>query len=733
MISRAQEGIAMTLTVSALVLTAIDAAHAQDAASATAGVQLEDIVVTAQKREQSLQRVPIAIAAISGDSLINRGIASVEDLGRSVTGLQVPNNAGVVQPFLRGIGSTTNTIGAESSVAVYLDGVYFSRLPAGVFALQNVERVEVLKGPQGTLFGRNASGGVMQVITKDPSHNASFRGSLSYARFDTVEGSAYATASLSDSVAADISISGRKQGKGWGKNVTTGGRANYVDYLSIRSKLLIEPSDLTRITLSGMYAFSEAVVQGNTFPGTTRGFISPPFTQGATLGFYDQDNDFPVRQRANLYGGSARIEQELNFARFTSITSYIRTVSDGRADGDYGPRPDFTVVYGGPVKQFTQEFQLSSLANETFDWTLGAFYYNTISSYDGRTVFDSPSGVLNALFGPGGLRATSRSHAKSHALFGQASYEILPRLRFTGGLRYTWDRQTAGGEFGSGLGGPPFLALPDSEDRLNKLTFRAGLDYRVTDAWLLYANVSRGFKSSVYNLLTYDPTPTEAEVLTAYEGGFKVDLFNRRLRLTGAGFYYKIDNPQVQLVEGGTVRFSNAVAGDVKGAELSAEAAISSRLSARAGVSYTDAKYTDYANAPTGTTPDSTAVLVPPYGAVSPLRQIDARGNRLPFAPEWTVNAGADYKVGDFTMSADAFYNDGYYIEPDNFLHQTSFVIVNAQIRYAPPGNLGFRLWGKNIAGEKYIDRATTQAGPSGFPYNPGSPRTYGITIDVNL
>src|ERR1700730_4702770 len=221
--------------------------------------QIEEIVVTAQKREQSLQRIPISVTAVTGDSLQARVLTDASSFAETTSGLQLgQGTAGVVVPFLRGVGTSATNLGAESSVAVYADGVYFSRLPAGFFSLNNVERVEVLKGPQGTLFGRNSSAGVIQIITKDPSHTPMVKGSVSYGDYNTVDASAYATTGLGDEAAADVSLSFRNQGDGYGRNITTGSRANYNDDVTVRSKLIIESQDATRITLAGYYANSKS-------------------------------------------------------------------------------------------------------------------------------------------------------------------------------------------------------------------------------------------------------------------------------------------------------------------------------------------------------------------------------------------------------------------------------------------------------------------------------------------
>ena len=713
------------VAVGAVCFGAAAPAFGQDVVDPAAGAQIQDIVVTAQRVEQSLQKVPVAVTAITGESLSQRGLRGIEDLTSAVPGLYVATSS-AAQPFLRGIGNASTTIGNEASTAVYVDGVYYSRLPVGMFALSNVARVEVLKGPQGTLFGRNASAGVIQIVTRNPTETA-IEGGFSYGRRNFFDGNLYASARISDRIAADISVSGQKFTDGYGDNDVANIRSGYVDYFITRSKLVFEATDATRVTLSGFYSWSKVDSQGNTFPG----FSDPRGPLFPMDNYYDQRNGTQQYNTSKSRGLTLNIEQELDFAKITSTTAYVKTVTDAVSDSDYTDREDQIVLYGGPVKQFTQEFQLSSLGGGPLQWQLGAFYFRTRSEYDDRTFFYSPTGTQAALLGTEGFTSLAYQVAKSYAFYGQATYEIVPRLKLTGGLRYTMDRNNADGILIRGNGNVLFDA-PAARDKFNKLTFRTAVDFQVTDQALLYASFSRGFKSAVFNLLTYNPVPNKPEVLDAYEAGFKADLFDRRVRLNGAVYHYKLTNPQVQLLTNGTVVFSNADGAKVNGAELDLQVAASEGLTLRASGSYVDAEYTKYPNAPSGPqNPNS------PFGSVRPFISIDAKGNSLPFAAKWTTNLGFDYTVdtgsGTLALSADWSYNSGYTFEPDNLIQQKSFSLVSGQIKYSPAEHFGIRLWGKNLLGEKYATRAGSTAGPSSFTYVPGQPKMYGLGFDFNF
>lgn len=703
--------------------------------------QIEEIVVTAQRREQNLQKVPISVTAVSGDSLQARGITDVSSFAQATSGLQLgQGTAGVVVPFLRGVGTSATNLGAESSVAVYADGVYFSRLPVGFFSLSDVERVEVLKGPQGTLFGRNSSAGVVQIITKDPSHAPMVKGSVTYGDYNTVESNFYATTGINDKIAVDLAASYRNQGDGYGRDLTTSNRANYNDDVTVRSKLLIEPGDTTRIIVGGYFAHSKVGLQGNTYPGTIQGYSSLPFAALPSLGFYDQRNDTDSFAQASSWGVSIKLQQDFGFARFNSITAYSHENEFLQADGDYTERPDFLVLVDGHVNQTTQEFQLVSRNNSRFNWIAGLFYYNALSVFDNDKLL-TPSGALAAAFGPG-LTAGAEQRARSTAGYAQTSYEVLPKLSLTGGLRYTHDIVEANGYVGLNFPTPVIIYQPGAATSpTSKTTYRAALDYQVTDAVLTYLSVSEGYKSNSFNLQTYDPVANRPEVLTAYELGMKSDLLNRRLRINSSVFLYDIKNPQVQLYENSTNVTSNAGGSRVRGAEIEMQAVVANGFNARLSATFLDAKYTSYGTVLAdgtviGGAPSGPQNFNPPYGAL-PLQSVNATGNYTPQSPKITLSTGIDYAIstaiGGFLFNVDYYHNSGFYWEPDNFLRQTSYGLLDARIKFEPTEKFAFTVWGKNLIDEHYASQALTQAGPAGYPYIAAPPLTFGVSFEFKL
>ncbi|WP_419827180.1 TonB-dependent receptor [Sphingomonas sp.] len=702
------------------------AGPATSAEVASDGTQLQEIVVTAQKRAQNLQKVPIAVAAVSGEDLKTRGIETVTDLGTSVSGLEFQRVNGIVLPFLRGIGNTGNAAGNEPSVATYIDGVYFPRVVSSFFDLKNLERVEVLKGPQGTLFGRNSTGGVINVITRNPSQRTAMSASVSYGRFNAVQGDAYVTTGLTQNLAIDLAVSG-KTSDGFGNDIATGHRYGFEDSILVRSKLLWTPAETTRILLSGFYSDSKQSHQRAAFPGFSSRSNFPPVyvLDSKDISFYDGTSNPDNINKFRVGGGSLRIEQQVGFANLASITSYSTTVERSNFDFDFLPTEDGNVIGRGPTNVFSQEVQLTNKPGSPFDWIVGTYYYHNRTGYNDLE-FTGPA------FGPG-IRADSRQKTSSISGFAQATVEVLPKLKLTGGIRYTHDHLAARGIFqlfnGFDLGVPP-----PGENSIGKVTFKAAADYQFSSNILGYASFSRGFKSGNYGLLTYNRAqPTRPEGIDAYEVGLKTELFDRHVRLNGALFYYDISNPQVALIDlaTNTIFFSNAGGSRVKGAEADAQFAIVRGLTARASATYLDSKYTDYLGAPSSIPDLVNGGSVPIPGG------IDAKGNRTPLASKLTFNVGADYTIetsaGDVTLTADWYHNSGYFFEPDNLLHQPSYELVNAQVRWKVSRNYAVRVFGRNLVGEKIIAGAASYQGPLGFAYVPSPPRTWGVALDVDF
>lgn len=725
------------------------------AASDTSSGQLEEIIVTAQRREENIQNTPLSVSAFTADSLLKSGVKSVGELAHVDPSLNIQSSGGAYIPFLRGIGNNAgNLVGNESSVAVYIDDLYYTRLATPLLSLNSIQRVEVLKGPQGTLFGRNSSGGAIQVFTRDPGRDAQVEGSVGYGNFNTWTGKLYLSAPITENLGWNISVSGLHQGDGWGRNEGNGQDAYKTKYISARSKLVWEPTDATKVKLVGFYSNEngDLHVTQDRYTGTlgatpaiaAAGYPNPPIpiSPRADLGhFYDTYTNEKQFWREESYGGSLRIDQEVKFADLVSITGFRHSEGLGRFDGDFSPYPfnRYDLYFGD--RQFSQELQVKSKADSTVKWIIGAFYLRSESGY-----FPDKGGyVTGDQLGTLGLHIRSKQIIHSYSVFGQGTVPLGDKTNLTLGLRYTKDKVRGIGSEDldiPGVGNVPFTAAMggqdpyDKEFTFNKLTYKAALDHHLTDDIMVYASVSRGYKSGTFNTLPLDADPAKAEVVDAYEVGIKTELLDRRLRLNGALFWNDITNPQVltTINKGLTngIGLTNAKSARVKGFELTMEAVVAEGLSLRAATTYLDGKYRDFTNAP------YFLPLPPGQGVAAPVI-MSANGNRMSRVPEWRWDAGVNYTVesgiGKFVADTSLSHMGNFKWDADNLLTQRSYTLLNASLSLTPASLdwLTVQLWGKNLTKEKYYETEQEVVGGTGYIATAAAPRTYGVELTMKF
>jgi iron complex outermembrane receptor protein len=353
--------------------------QAQVQAQAQAGVTIETVTVTAQRRSEDVQDVPITATAVSDEQLRSAGVIDLTALPTVVAGLTVQVQANSYSPRIRGIGTSAIGPGIENPVALYVDDVYYSSQGMGLTDLADVSQVTVLKGPQGTLFGRNTTGGVIQLATRDPEKKF---GGLIRTEFDdysTWRNNLYLTGGLSDSLAANLSVNYTTQGEGWGENIFSGKDNHKVeDDFSARSKWIFTPREDTTVRLNADY-FDRSNSMGPNLvpaPGTT------PRIQIVTPTSNEWDSNSPLDTEADLKGGggSLQVEYAMDFASLVSITAYREFKIDSQFEPSLGPRPEIFQFYTFKTEQFTQEFRLVSPDDAKFRWVAGAFYFHADDS-----------------------------------------------------------------------------------------------------------------------------------------------------------------------------------------------------------------------------------------------------------------------------------------------------------------------------------------------------------------
>lgn len=715
----------------------------------SASTLLEEITVVAQKREESAQDVPISISAFSNDALKSAGVTSTDSLTQVIPGLLAHRNIGSSTPFLRGIGTQANSAGNEGAVATYVDGVFVSSLIAAAQSFNNIDRIEVLKGPQGTLFGRNTTGGVIHIITRNPEFEASGTVSASYGDYETAGLNFYGTTGVSDSVAADLAIYYEDQGEGYGTNLTTGNDVSLTETLSVRSKWLWEASEQTTVTATLSYSEKESsfgiarrLVDGALgldgaliFGGCMAGGGTPAACTAAaqagaskfTGSFNDSIDSIDPLVDAEDMGFDLRVEHALENLDFVSLTSYRETEEDQVLDTAVVAFPGGGLLVDllSRADTFVQEFQLISSNDSGFQWQVGLFYLNDESLYDSSGIYGR---LFNILQGVDRVVLEPVQKTESIAVYGQGTYSISDRLRFTLGLRYSEDERELTGQQGAILGGMPLLAPLGDKEGFDEPTWRLALDYDIGEDALLYASYNRGFKSGVYNTLS-PGTAVEPEIVDAYEVGFKSTLLGGTMRLNGSVFFYDYQDLQLQAVTGtGVVMLVNAADAEIFGAELEWLWAATDSLDLYANVSHLDTEYTDFPGAqlyePTGIGGNSHVIF-------------NAAGNELSRAPEYTFNIGGAYTWqlddnGAIKLNANYYYNDGFFWEQGNSIEQESYELLAAGLSWVSPREkYEVRISGNNLLDEEYAINRTIGATSDGM--SPAAPRTYGIEFRYNF
>ena len=726
---------ALSISAGAMADTAeVEQNPTSEVTSSQPSAGLAEIVVTANKRSERAQTVPIAIAAISGDQALSSGVTDTLSLANAVPGLTIERAPGTTTPFLRGVGNSAGSIGSEPSVSLYVDDVYTPAAGAFFANFNNVERIEVLKGPQGTMFGRNATGGVIQVFTRDPSDSPKFDASVGYANYNTVNGSLYASGRLADGLSANMAVYGGNQGQGWGKNLTTGQDAFQTNWdFGGRIKLLYEPSGDTRVLLVGNHD-TTASAQGfyHAAPGTVAYGAFP-----GPAGFYDMtDNTNPVFRNSQS-GVSAKISHDMSWANFVSITAYQDAQQFLRENQAGAQFPLIIVtVQDGYNKTLTQELQLLSPHDSAVTWVAGFFYMWDRAAYDPL--------VLSGLAFPGaGAQIFSKQRTESYSGFGQADVPVAKDTRLTLGLRYTLDDKKidASGTI-PGVFSAPAPNSPQSQN-VSKPTWRVSLDHQFTRDIMTYASYNRGFRSGGFNTVVFPGAPigppVEPETLDAYAIGEKAEFIDHRLQINAETFYYKYKNIQVQtLVAGGTI-LSNAASATIKGIDVDVKAIPVTNLTLTASLEYLNTRYDTYANGTLSIYSPGCAPAMSNCNTVA-----DLSGYKLPFAAPFSSSFVANYlyptSIGDFNLNVAYNHGGDYYWNADNGRGQLSpslnkeqtLNLLNTSLRWTSTNaRYDVTLWGRNITGQKYISIANEQTVVTGW--GPAPPATYGINFGVHL
>lgn len=703
-----------------------------EAADSADDVGIPQIIVTAQRRDERLQDTPITVAAISGDAALEKGVLNATDLRIVTPGFVISDGGFGSNIYLRGVGTQNSAPGDEGSTATYIDGVYQSSLPGAITSFSNVERVEVLKGPQGTLFGRNATSGLINVITRDPSFTPRFDASVLAETYETFGGDLYFTAPLSSNVAMNLSAYYKDQNEGWGTNVATGEDVYQSRQLSLRSKILMNVGPSTELILSGDYSSNSSA---HTAGALNEGSLGEGGNVGLP-GFYDYDSDLQPRQFTRNAGGYFRATHEMPWATVVNTVAYRRTKFGNDFDADRSPSAITNATTRYTVKTFSEELQLQSPVSSTVKWIAGLFYLtDKVDMY--QLILE---GSAWADFG-GVVNAPASQTTRSLAAFAQVTVPLGERTNVTGGLRYTDDRRKISSFFDL----PVFdLTIPAEDQRLSfgKLTYRLSVDHHLSDEVMAFASYNRGFKSGVFNFLAPTDPAVRPEQIDAFEVGLKSELLDRRLRVNVAGFLYKYKDIQLTQAESETTFLLNAAKATVKGIDADITAVLMPGLTISANGEYLDAHYDEFLNAPATFRNPATCgpppmILPGPATGGNLICFVDVSGAQMVRAPKFSGTLGLRYELstanaGTFVFNADLYHSSSFSFEAENRLLQPSYEILNAQLSWeAKNGRYGVRIYGRNILNKKYFNESS--ASGSGDTFGAAPPATAGVAFNVHF
>ena len=736
--------------------------------------QIEEIVVTAQKREENLQDTPIAITAFTEQSLEGRMINDISKLADftpnvifdTTTPISGLSNGAAV--FIRGVGQLDFGLTTDPGVGTYIDGVYSSRAVGGVLDVVDIERIEILRGSQGTLFGRNTIGGAINITTKRPAETFGGMLEATFGEFERTDFKGSVDIPIAEKFLTKFAFSSKNR-NGFVDRISVGDRLGDEDRQSARGSFLLQASDDIELYATLDYTKIDEQSAGSVMVGISEFPGAPPLLAPSSTWAYNQvfvpanpgavpytQEQFfvdgkdrtlatgPTGTDLESFGATLTFSWSLPWFEFKSISSYRDT------EGEFYRDPDNSSIQitetSNPNynhEQFSQELQVTgALFNDRLQYVLGAYYFEE----DGTDDVFVP--IYGALPTPAGLLALPLYinnfvlvDNSSKAVFGQGTFDLTDQLAVTFGLRYTEDdksfgyRQYISPDPGGNIAvlallGPPvtvpgpagdIVLWDEVSDEFTELNIRAGIEYQFNDDTLLYFTYADGYKSGGFNFRYVvpraDPLAFDPETLESFEVGVKWQGLDDRLRLNAAGFISEYGDVQIQLFEtGGGPLTQNAGVADIIGVEVEVTAVPHERLLLNAGFGYIDAEY-DELNLPT-----------------TNVAQAISLKTKLPNTPETTVNISADYTHplpwGSLIVRGDYRYTDDLYNDAQNspFLYQDGYHTFNASLTFST-GNWDFSVFGTNLTDKRFITSGDSNFGLGFHEANYNRPREFGGLI----
>jgi len=708
-------GISLCATASVLAIISCGVASAQvsaDSAPTAAEAAAQDnrdlaadesgeIVVTAQRREERLKDVPITVNVLSSDDLASSGASSSRDLQTLVPGVTTANNAYATQFTIRGVGSTV--VSGEAPVSIYVDGVYLASQAFSVFDLMNIDSVQVLKGPQGTLFGRNATGGAVLVTTADPSKTLSGKISAGYGNFDDVRVAANLSGPLAENVGFDLTARYHDD-NGYTRDVSGERMSDYREY-GVRGKLVFEPGASTKVRVIGDW--------GKLYDAAGASFAPVPGQKVATAGAFVPTKPYEVSYTFSPYarsqggGGSADVQHDFGGVSLKSISAYRVSRMVSMSDSDRVKNPVQSIRSEVNEDTFTQEFTLSSTQPGSVQWILGAYYFN-LKRFAGQQINNATTIEANA-------------DNESYSGFGEVTAQVAGPLKLIAGLRFTRDSTRIHQERPTGT--PRTF---DDSISFNAWTPRVSAVLAVDDTSNVYATYGKGFKSGLFNATSFAGAPIKPENLSAYEVGFKHA--QRGLSFNASAYYYDFKDLQLSArLPNGSSFTLNASNAEIYGLDADLAAVLGGGFRLRAGANYTHARYKDFTQAP---------FFEPLPAGGNRSFTADASGKKMVRAPDFSGTLGLDYRreydSGTLTAGTSLYYNSGFSWSVDNRYNEEPYALLSATAGWSwNDDRYRISVWGKNLTNTLYAQGGTVTTAGDAFSY--ARPRSYGVAFDLSF
>lgn len=748
---------AMALICSSALVMANPAQAQNQDASAEDEARLGTVTVTARKVEESLQNTPVSVTAVTGDDLEAKEIDNTADLGRLAPNLVitqgqgVSGNASAGAYFIRGIGQIDFLLNTDPGVGVYVDGVYLARSMGSLLDLIELDRVEVLRGPQGTLFGRNTIGGAVNLVSRAPTDEFEANAKATFGSFERQEVQASINGAITDGLFGRFTALYRDR-EGWVDRVTDGSTLGAEETLALRGALRFEPTEALTLDLAVDYAETDGtsaafntveVNETALFAGFHNGaLIGPPCVpppgaandprcfnaQYVAQDLYEEQGTDPSNTELEAFGVSFIGEYEFNDSfSIKSITGYRETTALGNRDGDHTPILIQNTRDTWDHEQFSQEIEFlgDGMLDGQLDWILGLYY------------FQEEGENLNFVTLPTVAFQSGGSVDNDNvAVFGQATYRLTDKLSLTGGLRWTDETKRftpdqvvladPTGLFPPGsVPGFPITSSDEFSVDFEEVTPMVNLSYQWTDGLMTYVTYSEGFKSGGFTQRIFpplpEPPPFDPEFVESIEAGFKFEHESGRFRLNGAAFTTDYSDLQVLVLVGVQPLTSNAAGAEIQGFELEFEALPIADLLITGSLGYVDAEYTELE--------DNVRAL-----GIS-------EANAFAQVPEWTGSLSASYAFdlggGELLPRIDVSYQSESFMDAVNTLSlkQDAYALLNASLSYRPnDAPWEVKVFGKNLTDEAYFVGGFADLADQGYAEAAiGRPLEWGVSLALEF